>query len=124
MIDFFLGLLHPCCEPVNEMIGNIRVDILDMLNPSHSGGSIPFYPSRWSIKIKHRDLRLCNPAAFGNNTIIYQSGFSRCPSGLHHGPILIEPSARLLVPYFAQGSVSTGSGPRLPSRQIDVFMLW
>src|SRR4051812_8931047 len=92
MVDLLLRSLNPVRKPIDNMVGLVRVNQPNVLNPRGSLLWVARLDYRGSIEIETGHATPFNPAALKDELVSYRDRQSRSPGHLLHGPELIDPS--------------------------------
>src|SRR5262249_50719642 len=92
MVDLLLRALYPLRQPVNDVHGVVRENLVHMFEPTLGFARIAELEPRLAIEIETGDTALLDPAAVRDQTVAYQHGLARAPCALRQCPVSIEPT--------------------------------
>ena len=95
MIDLIFGILHAVSEPALDVVDIVGEDLVNVIAPNVSLGSIAGVDLRRAIEVENRASGTFDPAAFGDQAMLDQHWLSWCPRHLLDWMMLIEPVACL-----------------------------
>src|ERR1700730_10778596 len=83
-------MLYPLRKPFDDMLGVVRIDKANVVEPRLDVARIAQLKLRWNIFIETVDTRTLYPAAVYHESILYDLRQARRPCHLMHGAYNIE----------------------------------